>query len=277
MKVVLREDESGISEVVGTILILAMTVVLFPTIIIWASSIPTPVAQGRLDIASEMDPMYNGAGSEIGVNVTLTHQGGEALQPTPTIIYVTSQRGSNPATTDVQRLHLYNKLLATPSGIIDGTDIVWNVGERWEYKNFTLRSTDQVTVTIVDTLKSVVLWTALLTPPAGSRPPVFVDKWADGLYSTTAIDPVQSGIGFFVFAQVADPDGDLNVNSVYATITAWYGTGTTCAKPPQIQVSGVFPDRAEGGCIFTLGGRTGMESPEPAPYWGTSNILSTPD
>src|SRR3989449_8803817 len=65
MKVVLREDESGISEVIGTILILAMTVVLFSTIIIWVSNIPTPVAQGRLDVASEMDPMYNGSGSQI--------------------------------------------------------------------------------------------------------------------------------------------------------------------------------------------------------------------
>src|SRR2546427_5675705 len=273
MKVVLREDESGISEVIGTILILAMTVVLFSTIIIWVSSIPTPVAQGRLDVASEMDPMYNGAGSEIGVNVTLTHQGGEALQPTPTIIYVTSQRGSNPATTDVQRLHLYNKLLATPSGIIDGTDIVWNVGERWEYKNFTLRSTDQVTVTIVDTLKSVVLWTALLTPPAGSRPPVFVDKWADGLYSTTAIDPVQSGIGFFVFAQVADPDGDLTVNSVYATITAWYGTGDPCAQPQKMTDNGLYPDRAAGDGVFSLGGLSCMKSPYPSLSWDSSIIL----
>src|SRR5881409_4184865 len=261
MKVVLREDESGISEVIGTILILAMTVVLFSTIIIWVSSIPTPVSQGRLDVASEMDPIYNGAGSEIGVNVTLTHQGGEALQPTPTILYVTSQRGSNPATTDVQRLHLYNKLLATPSGIIDGTDIVWNVGERWGYKNFTLRSTDQITITIVDTLKSVVLWTALLTPPAGSRPPVFVDKWADGLYSTTAIDPVQSGIGFFVFAQVADPDGDLNVNSVYATITAWYGTGDPCAQPEKMTDNGLYPDRVAGDGVFSLGGLSCMKSP----------------
>src|SRR6266571_1430789 len=273
MKVVLREDESGISEVIGTILILAMTVVLFSTIIIWVSSIPTPVSQGRLDVASEMDPIYNGAGSEIGVNVTLTHQGGEALQPTPTIIYVTSQRGSNPAKTDVQRLHLYNKLLATPSGIIDGTDIVWNVGERWGYKNFTLRSTDQITITIVDTLKSVVLWTALLTPPAGSRPPVFVDKWADGLYSTTAIDPVQSGIGFFVFAQVADPDGDLNVNSVYATITAWYGTGDPCAQPQKMTDNGVYPDRAAGDGIFSLGGLSCMKSPHPSLSWDSSIVL----
>ena len=80
MKVVLREDESGISEVIGTILILAMTVVLFSTIIIWVSSIPTPVAQTRLDIQSGMEVMYNG-GTEAGLNITLTHQGGEALQP----------------------------------------------------------------------------------------------------------------------------------------------------------------------------------------------------
>src|SRR5438132_3939564 len=160
MKVVLREEESGISEVVGTIMILAMTVVLFSTIIIWVSSIPTPVAQGRLDIASEMDPMYNAAGSEIGVNVTLTHQGGEALQPPPTIIYVTSQRGSNPATTDAQRLHLYNKLLATPSGIIDGTNIVWNVGKRWEYRNLTLRSPAQIPTTTTTTWRTSVFWPA---------------------------------------------------------------------------------------------------------------------
>src|SRR5207245_2109092 len=98
------------------------------TIIRWVANIPTTVAQGRLDLQSEMDPLYNGAGVEIGVNVTLTHQGGEALQTAPTIIYITSQRGTNPAKTDVQRLHRYNKLLATPSGIIDGTDTIWNVG-----------------------------------------------------------------------------------------------------------------------------------------------------
>src|SRR5437879_2940570 len=273
MKVVLREDESGVSEVIGTILILAMTVVLFSTIIIWVANIPTPVAQGRLDLQSEMDPLYNGAGAEIGVNVTLTHQGGEALQTAPTIIYVTSQRGTNPAKTDVQRLHRYNKLLATPSGIIDGTDTIWNVGERWGYKNFTLRSTDAITITIVDTLKSIVLWSAPLTPPAGSRPPVFVDKWADGLYSSTAIDPVQSGLGFFVFAQVTDPDGDLNVNSVYATITAWYGTGDPCAQPQKMTDSGVYPDRAAGDGIFSLGGLSCMKSPYPNLNWDTSIIL----
>src|SRR5438093_5518562 len=128
MKVVLREDESGISEVIGTILILAMTVVLFSTIIIWVANIPTPVAQGRLEIQSEMNPMYNGGGTEIGVNITLTHQGGEALQTAPTIVYVTSQRATNPAKTDAQRLHSYNKHLATPSERIDAPHTTWICG-----------------------------------------------------------------------------------------------------------------------------------------------------
>src|SRR5213596_3113028 len=173
MKTILREDESGVSEVIGTILILAMTVVLFSVIIIWVSSIPTPAAQTRLDVQSQMVPIYN-MGVEVGVNITLSHLGGEALQPTPTVIYVTSQRGSNPPKTDIVRLHLYNKLLGSPNGLVDGRDSVWSVGERWAYKNTTLRSTDVVTITIVDTVKSVILWSSQVNAPVGTRPPVFV-------------------------------------------------------------------------------------------------------
>src|SRR6266567_5848660 len=92
MKVILREDTSGVSEVIGTILILSMTVVLFSVIIIWVGSIPTPTAQTRLDVRPEMLPIYIGP-TEVGVNITLLHLGGEALQPVPTIIYVVSQRG----------------------------------------------------------------------------------------------------------------------------------------------------------------------------------------
>src|SRR6266545_2972941 len=99
-----------------------MTVVLFSTIIIWVSSIPTPVAQTRLDLQSQMVPIYVGS-TEVGVNITLTHQGGEALQPIPTILYITSQRGSNPPKTDIVRFNLYTKPLGSPSGLADGMTV----------------------------------------------------------------------------------------------------------------------------------------------------------
>src|SRR5438093_4169140 len=91
MRTILREDESGVSEVIGTILFLAMTVFLFSVIIVWVAGIPTPAAQARTDIHSEMTPIYGGGGLEIAVNITLTHHGGEALHQAQTIIYVLSQ------------------------------------------------------------------------------------------------------------------------------------------------------------------------------------------
>src|SRR5437899_10807416 len=109
MKVILREDTSGVSEVIGTILILSMTVVLFSVIIIWVGSIPTPVAQSRLDLRSQMDPIYNGAGVEVGVNITPPHQAGELIAPVPTIVYATPQLGATAPTTTIYTLNRYNQ------------------------------------------------------------------------------------------------------------------------------------------------------------------------
>src|SRR2546426_2344548 len=273
MRTILREDESGVSEVIGTILILAMTVVLFSVIIVWVSAIPTPAAQARTDMQSVMNPIYNPLGVEIGVNITLTHQGGEALQPVPTIIYVTSQRGTSAPQTDIVILHKFNGFLVTPSGLLDGTDSVWDIGERWGYKSFSLRSSDQITIIIVDNLKSVILWTGPMNAPAGTRPPVFIDKWTDGILATEEIDPVQATQGFYIFAKVMDPDNDLNANSVYVTITAWYGSGTSCAAPQQMNDNGVSPDRIAGDKIFSLGGSACTKPPYPALSWAGSIIL----
>ncbi|HEX9340206.1 MAG TPA: type IV pilin N-terminal domain-containing protein [Thermoplasmata archaeon] len=272
MKTILREDESGVSEVIGTILILAMTVVLFSVIIIWVSNIPTPTAQTRLDIRPEMQPIYSGLGVEIGVNITLFHQGGEALLPVPTIIYVVSQRGSAAPQTDVVILHLYNGLLATPSGLMDGKDSVWDIGERWAYKNYLLRSSDTISVTIIDIQKSFIVWTSQVTAPAGTRPPVFTDKWTDGFPSTEIVDPVQATLGFNLYVKVTDPDNDLNVNSVYATLTMWYGVNPTCSVPLPMKDDGVAPDRAAGDHVFTLGSSC-MSSPLPPLEWDGSIIL----
>lgn len=272
MKVILREDESGVSEVIGTILILSMTVVLFSAVIIWVSSFPTPVAQSRVEIQGTMDPIYS-AGVEIGVNITLIHQGGEALEPVPTILYVSSQRGASPLVTDIVTLHLYDSRLATPSGLWDGADSVWDIGERWAYKNFLLQSSDQITVTIIDVFKSIVVWTGPMNAPPGTRPPVFVEKWTDDIRGTDAIDPVQESLGFFLYAKVQDPDDDLNRNSVWATLTTWYGTSDPCSFPQKMRDDGIYPDRLAGDDIFSLGAISCMSPPFPLLSWDGSIIL----
>jgi hypothetical protein len=252
-----------------------MTVVLFASIILWVGSIPTPTTQTRVDLRPTMSPVYDGSGTnEIAVNISLLHRGVESLNPAVTFIYVISVRGSNQPSVDREVLHKYNPILGTPSGLLDGADTVWNIGERWAYLNFTLRSTDSITVTIVDTSKNLVVWTAALTGPAGTRPPVFVAKWADDLSGTASIDPIQATLGFILYARVIDPDNDLNRNSVYATVTAFFGQNSTCANPQKMHDDGVYPDIAAGDDVFSLGANGCQDPPYPSyPSWDGSLIL----
>ena len=272
MKAVLHDDESGVSEVIGTIMILGITVVLFSTIILWVTSIPTPTTQTRLDMESTLNPVYNAGGTEIAINVTIRHLGGDKLLALSTRVYVTTQSGSGPVKTDIVTLHAYNGLLATPNGLVDGTDSNWDAGERWAYKNFSLRSTDLIQVTIVDITKSVVEWSSAINATTGARPPVFVQKWADGNPSTSGTDPVIERGGFAVYAQVIDPDGDLNMNSVFATLSSWFGTGNACESPQQMRDDGVAPDRVAGDGIFTLA-NVCTNAPFPNLNWDQSIVL----
>ena len=272
MKVILREDKSGVSEVVGTILILGMTVTLFSVIIVWVSAIPAPIAQTRVDMTSSMLPIYGSSG-QIGVNITLTHRGGEALYPVPTVIYVTDQKGSAPQTTDIATLHLYTGVgLTNPSGLDDGSDSVWSIGERWSYENFDYRTSDSITVTIVDTSRNLVVWFGQMNPAVGQRPPIFLNVWAAGVLNQGQANPVYEGIGFYLFADVITPDGILNPNSVFATIKAFNGTAV-CEAPIQMHDDGVMPDQVPGDGIFSLGNNTCMDPPYPRLDWSGSYIL----
>lgn len=272
MKTILREESSGVSEVVGTILILAMTVTLFSTIIIWVSSFPAPQAQDRSDIASSLQPIFGAGGLVVGVNVTLTNTGGEALQPGSTVFYITDQPSSGPSATDVATLQAFNPRLPNPSGLIDGTNGVWSTGERWLYMNQAFRPWDTITVTIVDNTRSLVVWSGQLNPAAGTRPPVFMSVWASGA-DTGAANPVYEHAGFYLFAEVVSPDNNLNPNSVYATITWFYGKGVGCDVPLKMRDDGRFPDLTAGDGIFSVGGNGCMSPQYPLTSWTGSVIL----
>ncbi len=270
MKAILREDESGVSEVVGTILILGMTVTLFSVIIAWVSGIPAPIAQTRVDLTSSMTPGPGG----MGVNITLTHRGGESLPPIPTIIYIADQSKS-PQVTDVATLHLFNPALQSPSGLIDGTDSIWSIGERWAYINYGFNMSDSITVTVVDNQKGIVEWLGQMNPAVGERPPIFLNVWAAGVLNQGQANPVYDGNGFFLFAQVISPDNDLNPNSVFARITALDISGINCTVQmlDTGPMGGASPDQVAGDGIFSAGYNTCMRAPYPQLSWSGSYIL----
>ncbi|HEV8594773.1 MAG TPA: FG-GAP-like repeat-containing protein [Thermoplasmata archaeon] len=230
-------NTSGVSEIIGTILILAMTVVLFSTIIIWVSTLPTPQASIRLDMDGTLTPIYDSAGNWKGANVTVQHRGGEGLEAFRTSIFYQVDRSGT-------FLTAHYRTRGTIGGVpfgIDGPNADWDAGETWSLTNYSLLQTDRVTLTVVDDVRSLILWNEVLFPDSGTFPPLFVEKWADRLPQTPTIDTPQTNRQFTIFAKVIDPDGDINRNSVYVYLAFLYGT------PEHRSPQRMFDDGVSGG------------------------------
>ena len=249
----LREDDRGISEVVGTILILGMTVSLFAAIIVWVTSIPTPQASTRLELDGALIPLKDNSGNWAGVNITITHRGGESMTFFDTRIYITITKASGASRTEVLRTKgtiAWGPNTGSAYGLIDGKDSTWNINERWSITNKTVLPADKIRASVIDVQRSTLLWSEDILGPVGSHPPLFLEKWADGNPDTTAIETPKTGSPFVIYAKVTDQDG--NLQSVNATLTIFYGTPDPCRLPQPMSDDGKNGDLVAGDGIWTL-------------------------
>ena len=74
----IKKSEKGVSEVVGSILILMITITMFAVVMLWVLSYPTPSGRAYVDLNAEVNGQY----------VNITHLGGEPLEDDDTAIYV---------------------------------------------------------------------------------------------------------------------------------------------------------------------------------------------
>ena len=236
----------GVAEVIGTILILAMTVVLFSVIIIWVSTIPTPEATIRLDMDGQLVPIYDSGGSWNGINITVDHRGGETLEGFRTTVFMSVDR-SGSITTEV--LKTKGSVSGTPYGI-DGLDDHWDIGERWSYTNYSILVDDRITLTVVDDVRSLVVWEESLQGPEGVHPPLFLEKWADRLPNSPTIDTPLTGKTFTIFSRISDQDGDLIKESVHVYLAFLFGTPQHKA-PQRMYDDGTNGDAVANDGIFT--------------------------
>ena len=249
----LRKDRSAVSEVVGTILILAMTVSLFAVIIIWVTSMPTPSAATRIELDGQLIPLRSPTGEWAGVNVTITHRGGEAVGYATTRVYLVFEKASGTRTTEILRLKgtiTYGPNAGDPYGLIDGNDNTWNINERWSVVNKTVGPQDKITAEVVDISMSVILWSEQILGPAGSHPPIFLEKWADRDPETSTLEVPWTGDYFTIYASVTDADHDLK--SVNGTLTIFYGTPSPCKLPQKMFDDGTNGDKLASDGIWTL-------------------------
>ena len=215
-------DESGVSEIIGNILILMMTVALFSGIMMFVNQMPVPEATTKVDFAASLT--YEDLGST--ALLTVTHIGGATMTAADTVILVSVD--------DVT----YSYTLSEDADFAYGE---WATGIQWT-KEFTGTSyASDITVTIVDNVNHNAVWLSQVSGGMGGTPPTILQRYVDSNTDTVSVDPVKEYDDFTLFVKVTDLDRDLE--SVWIdSLSIANGSATQAFNRP---VGGVVP--AEGG------------------------------
>ena len=189
-------EEGGVSEVVGNILILMMTVVLFSGIIAFVQQMPVPQQTTKADFSATI----SFSGNYRHANLTLVHGGGKVLDSN-LIKIVINVDGVN---------YAYN--LTDDPGFVGTT---WTTGKSWTYRIDGTTAGSVITVSVVDLDKSDVIWSSQVTGGIRGNPPNILQRYVDSNPLTSTPDPVKENDTFTLFVKIEDVDGDLNLSDVW--------------------------------------------------------------
>ncbi|MFQ6106906.1 MAG: FG-GAP-like repeat-containing protein [Thermoplasmata archaeon] len=211
-------DSKGVSEVIGTILILLITVVIFSAIFVWVYTIPTPEASIKLQMEGSLTPVYD-TGVWDGAIINITHQGGEKLYGYRTKVYL--KVNNDIELLGTQGTVQYGPNSGDPYGLRD--DENWTIDEVWSVTNHTIQPDDVVEVGVIESIRGEVLWSSIVLGAGGEYPPLFVQKWYDGNLGTITREKLRGNESFGIYVQIEDKDRDFDSNNdVYANVTMLY-------------------------------------------------------
>ncbi|UCE44967.1 MAG: VCBS repeat-containing protein [Methanobacteriota archaeon] len=193
----LGSNRRGVSEVVGNILILMITVILFSAIVAYVNQIPVPETTTKADFAASVTFETNVTTTT--ASLTVTHAGGVVLDADETAVYI--QAGNS----------TYFDILSEDD---DFSYTRWTTGTDWT-KSFEVASeATQIIVTVIDLDKDTAVWSSQVSGGAGGTPPIILQRYLDSNTTSPTADPVkQSSDGFSFFVKVIDLDNDLDTST----------------------------------------------------------------
>lgn len=191
-------DNKGVSEIIGTILMLAITVVLFSSIMVFVTNMPQPISRPNADFLSSLT--YNTT-TNSGI-VTLTHNGGEALNDYETQLLVIVDGN----------IRLTPRTMAA-----GGLGATWGIGQKWTCWISSLAAANTLEIMVVDLHSNSQIWDGKISAGAGNNAPVILQRWTDSDPNTLTADTVIEGDSYFwLYVRVTDLDNDLNSVTVNA-------------------------------------------------------------
>jgi FlaG/FlaF family flagellin (archaellin) len=193
----LKNEDSGVSEVVGNIMILMITVVLFTSIIGFVNQIPIPEQVKKASFSASVDFLTGGTSADLSV----THMGGQSLLTADTVVLIQIDGSSS------------GYYLDTDPGM--GGAESWSTGMTWTTQLVNTSYTSSIVVNIIDMEKSQAIWTSQVTGGGSGSPPSVLQRYTDANPVTPTADPISEFKNFSLFVQVTDPDNDLDNSQVY--------------------------------------------------------------
>lgn len=233
----------------ATIILLAMTVVLFSAIFAFVTSFPSPPAQTSNQFQASL--VFSGI-NVTGVNIT--HLAGPAV-PGNGLIYVKSAGGPTQCFSGVP--------VTVAAGI---STIVWNLGQTWHmlFSSFgscpggTHDTSHPDNLTIYVLSQSTLLFSVVLPGQPFLAPPTILSTW-------TAPSPITSGAAFHVYATIA---GNLAGHKAFvnlAGITHYSGSTSTVA---------MWFNASQSAWQFNVTGPN-SSAVTPGTYYGVVNVTGS--
>jgi hypothetical protein len=178
----MRGSRCGVSEIIGQLLILAITVTMFSSVLFFVLNMPQPQDQTVSDFSAETGV----SGSNFYVNVT--HEGGQTLSGPATNIYLY-----------LNEVPLILNISSSNPSI--GPD--WNIGQVWSYVVTEYSGNIAVRMMVVDKTANSIVWQATLAGASDKQitPPIIGTR---GLTPFPVYD--QNNVTFFVTVTALNSD-----------------------------------------------------------------------
>lgn len=184
---------AGVSEIVGDILILAITVVLFTSIFFFVNTIPTPNNQKYANFSASVEPFYSGSNPGNSYVLNITNQGGQSLQSSTTTVVVQV----NQSTSVYQMSQGYSNLQSSQLW----NAVKWNINQIWSVPISQQVYPDSIiTVSIISSASNSVVWSNVLSPTVASTAIII-----QSLFATPS--PVSPGGNVTIESSIILPDG----------------------------------------------------------------------
>ncbi|MDI6855809.1 MAG: FG-GAP-like repeat-containing protein [Candidatus Thermoplasmatota archaeon] len=165
----------GVSEVVGSVLILLITVTMFSVVIAWILAYPPPTERIHADLKASLDGKF----------VNITHRGGEILKENNAFVAVEVD-----GTTTKYEISEGNV----------GTE--FSIGETWSKQIATITPSSTVSVTVV--AANAIIYREILRGVYGVNVPIIAFAVAK-----PSVVPADGKTNFIIEAYVIDPDNDV--------------------------------------------------------------------